>query len=256
MIRVSSRAGLPNVFAAFLMIAAVVIAPCRARAAGGVQAGDDDEDSRLMVMADFNHDGIADIAEAVPPGDGSQAGILKVSLGEADGSFRPVSAGAVLGRAPRAIVAGDFDGDGIPDLIVGDDYGKLTLFRGDGTGSFARAGDVAQLDSVSSITVADFDRDGREDIAVSDWRGGVVTIFLGAGKGSFRRGWSFRLRMPGTAAQVSAADFNGDGIPDLAVIYADEDQYTFDVMLGDGKGVFVHSPELSYARDPNSHCPA
>ena len=69
MIRVSSRAGLPTVFAAFLLVAAVVIAPCRARAAGGVSAGDDDEDSRLMVMADFNHDGLADIAEAVPPGD-------------------------------------------------------------------------------------------------------------------------------------------------------------------------------------------
>jgi FG-GAP-like repeat/FG-GAP repeat len=256
MIRVSSRAGLPTVFAAFLIIAAVVIAPCRARAAGGVSAGDEDEDSRLMVMADFNHDGIADIAEAVLPRDGSQAGILKVSLGEADGSFRPVSSSTMLGRAPRAIVAGDFDGDGIPDLIVGDEDGTLTLFRGDGTGTFARAGDIAQLDSVVSIAVADFNQDGRADIAVSDWRGGSVTIFLGTGKGSFRRGWSFRLRMPGTVARVSAADFNGDGIPDLAVIYADEDQYSFDVLLGDGKGVFVHSPKLSYTRDPNSHCPA
>lgn len=256
MIRVSSRAGLPTVFAAFLIVAAVMIAPCRAGAAGGVSPGDEDEDSRLMVMADFNHDGIADIAEAVLPRDGSQAGILKVSLGEADGSFRPVSSSAVLGRAPRAIVAGDFDGDGIPDLMVGDEDGTLTLFRGDGTGSFARAGDIAQLDSVVSIAVADFNQDGRADIAVSDWRGGSVTIFLGTGKGSFRRGWSFRLRMPGTVARVSAADFNGDGIPDLAVIYADEDQYSFDVMLGDGKGVFVHSPKLSYTRDPNSHCPA
>jgi hypothetical protein len=256
MIRVSSRAGLPTVFAAFLIIAAVVIAPCRARAAGGLSAGDEDEDSRLMVMADFNHDGIADIAEAVLPRDGSQAGILKVSLGEADGSFRPVSSSTMLGRAPRAIVAGDFDGDGIPDLIVGDEDGTLTLFRGDGTGTFARAGDIAQLDSVVSIAVADFNQDGRADIAVSDWRGGSVTIFLGTGKGSFRRGWSFRLRMPGTVARVSAADFNGDGIPDLAVIYADEDQYSFDVLLGDGKGVFVHSPKLSYTRDPNSHCPA
>jgi len=253
MIRVTGRAGKAIFFAAVL---AAAIAPCCAQVAGAAAAGDDDDNSRLMVMADFNHDGIADIAEAVMPGDGAEAGILKVSLGQPDGSFRQVSAAAVLGRAPRAIVAGDFDGDGIPDLIVGDDNGTLTLFRGDGTGSFAHAEDVAQFDSVASIAVADFDRDGREDLAVSDSRGGVVTILLGVGKGLFRRGWSFRLRMPGIAAQVSAADFNGDGIPDLAVIYADEDQYTFDVMVGDGKGVFVHSPELSYMRDPNSHCPA
>jgi len=252
MIRVTGRAGKAIFFAAVL---AAAIAPCCAQVAGAAAAGVDDDNSRLMVMADFNHDGIADIAEAVP-GDGSASSVLKVSLGQAGGGFRLISSTPVPGRAPRAIVAGDFDGDGIPDVIVGDDDGTLTLFRGDGTGSFARAGDVAQFDSVASIAVADFDRDGREDLAVSDSRGGVVTILLGAGKGSFQRGWSFRLRMPGTAAQVSAADFNGDGIPDLAVIYADEDQYAFDVMLGDGKGAFVRSPELSYARDPNSHCPA
>lgn len=61
---------------------------------------------------------------------------------------------------------------------------------------------------------------------------------------------------PGTIARVSAADFNGDGIPDLAIIYGDGDDYTFVVMLGDGKGVFVHSPKLGFMRDPNSHCPA
>ena len=251
MIRVMSGAGLRAAFAALLITA---VAPACARAAGGVPE-DDKESSRLTVVADFNHDGIADIAEALPE-DGSGRGVLKVSLGGAAGGFTQESASPVLGRTPRAIVAGDFNGDGNPDVIVGDDDGTLTLFLGDGTGKLVRAGDFAHLDSVTSIAVADFDRDGIADIAVSDWKAGAVTVFLGTRNGAFRQGWSFRLRMSRIVARVSAADFNGDGNPDLAVVYGDDDQYEFDVMLGDGKGSFVHSPELSFARDPNSHCPA
>ena len=234
------------VFAA--VISTLALAPT-ARAAAP------DDDSRLTVVADFNRDGIADIAEVVPGG-GSDPATLKISLGSGDGGFQPLSSAPELGKTPKAIVAADFNGDGIPDLIIGDDDGSLKLFLGDGTGNFAPAQDVAHLDSVVSVTVADFNRDGRPDIAVSDWRGGSVTVFLGDGNGLFRLGWLHRLPVPGTAARVSAADFNGDGNPDLAIIYGDGDQYTFDVMLGDGKGGFVHSPKLSFTRDPNSHCPA
>jgi len=236
---------------AFVVLAAVAaVAPMPAHA-----VVNDNEDSRVMIMADFNRDGIADMAEALP-GNGSEPSILKVSLGDATGGFHPVSSAPELGRAPKAIAAADFNGDGVPDLIVGDDDGTLRLFLGDGTGNLIPSGDVARLDSVVSIAVADFNGDGKPDLAISDWRAGAVTIFLGTGKGAFQTGWSFRLRTPGTVARVSAADFNGDGVPDLAVVYGDDDQYAFDVMLGDGKGVFVHSPELSFTRDPNSHCPA
>jgi len=250
MIRAIGRAGRRAACAAFLI--AAVMGPACAWAAGG----DKDDKAPLVVIADLNHDGIADMIEAVPPADGSRTGVLKISLGEAGGGFRLASSQAVLGAAPRAMVTGDFNGDGVPDVIVGDDDGTLRLFLGDGKGGLVRGKDPGGLDSVVSIAVADFDRDGKADIAVSDWRGGLVAIFLGDGKGSFRRGWSFHLRMPGTVAMVSAADFNGDGIPDLAVVYGDDDGYTFDVMVGDGNGVFVRSPELSFAQDPNAHCPA
>ncbi len=231
-----------------LLVAAVTLGPS-ARA-----AGHDDDDAHLMVVADFNRDGIADIAQVLPA-DGSEPATLKISLGKSGGGFRVLSSAPALDRTPKAIAAADFNGDGIPDLVVGDDDGSLKLFLGDGTGNFAPAPDVARLDSVVSIAVTDFNGDGWPDIAVSDWRAGTVTIFFGSGKGSFRLGWLYRLPIPGTVARVVAADFNGDGKPDLAVIYGDDD-YTFDVMLGDGKGVFVHSPGLSFIRDPNSHCPA
>lgn len=210
----------------------------------------------LTAAGDFNRDGIADIAQVTfPAGDSSAPAVLTVSLGQADGSLKPVASHLVLGHAPRAIVAGDFNGDGIADLIVGDDNGSLMLFLGDGTGKMRAGGDAARVSSVVSLAVADFNRDGIPDIAVSDWRASSVTVLFGIGNGSFRPAGSFPLRMAGASPHLVAADFNRDGIPDLAVVYGEDDEgYTFDVMLGDGKGVFTSAPDLSYAKDPNSHC--
>jgi hypothetical protein len=208
-----------------------------------------------MVMADFNRDGIADIVQAaLPGGDHSGPALLTVSLGQPDGTYRQVASRPVLGHAPRDIVAGDFNQDGFPDVIVGDDDGELMLFVGDGSGNLTAAGDIARFSSVVSIAVADFNHDGILDVAVSDWRASSVTVLLGAGKGLFRKEWALPLRMQGTSPHLAAADFNGDGIPDLAVVYDDDDGATFDVMLGDAKGAFTLSPRLSLTRDPNSHC--
>ncbi len=146
-----------------------------------------------------------------------------MSLGQASGIFKQIPYNLVLNHAPRSIVAGDFNGDGVPDLIVGDDDGSLLLFLGDGTGRMIPAGDITHLDSVVSIVVADFNHDNIPDLAVTDWRGSSVTVFLGTGNGSFRRAWSSPLRMPGTVPHVAAADFNGDGMLDLAVVYDEDD---------------------------------
>jgi len=220
------------------------------------QSPDDDADDAhpLMVAADFNRDGFADIAQAALP-DGNGAGVLTVLLGQADGKFKEIASDAVLGHAPKAIVAGDFNRDGFEDVIVGDDDGSLKLFLGDGTGKLLPADEVARVGSVVSIAVADFNRDGIPDIAVSDWLGSSVTVFLGAGNGRFERLWSFPLKMPGIAARVATGDFNGDGIPDLAIVYSDDAGYTYKVMVGDGKGGFTEAPKLSFFKDPNAHCP-
>lgn len=239
-----------------VVFALAVFAPVRAWAGKGGAAGqvDPGEGSHLTVMADFNGDGITDFAEATAPG-GSGSSILKVSLGQPDGTFRKTESDAVLGNAPRAMVTADFNQDGIPDVIVGDDDGSVKLFLGDGKGNLVPAGTVAHLDSVVSIAVADFNHDGIPDIAVSDWRRSTVAVFLGTGKGSFQGGWPLPLRMPGTVPYISAADFNGDGNPDLVVVYGDDGDYTFDVFVGDGKGAFTKAPNLSFVKDPNAHCP-
>lgn len=221
---------------------------------------DDDDDAadannRLIVMADFNHDNIPDIVEAVPPtSESSGHGLLQISLGRSSGGFQPPISMPVLDSKPRAIATADFNHDGIPDVVVGDDDGRLMLFLGDTSGNLTPAGDIAHFDSIVSVAVADFNRDGIPDVVVSDWRASVVTVLLGTANGSYKQGWTFPLRMPGTSPHVVAADFNGDGIPDLAVIYDSDDGDTYDVKTGNGDGGFTDAPKLSLVRDPNSHC--
>lgn len=218
---------------------------------------DDDDDQILqrLVVGDFNHDGFADMAEAIPAaGKNSGTAVLTISMGQADHSSKEIESIPLPGRNPSDIVVGDFNQDGNPDLLVGDDDGTLTLFLGDGTGKMVSAGVVAHLSSVVSIAVGDFNHDGVLDVAVSDWRASSVEILLGTGKGSLRSAGSFPLRMPGKSPHITVADFNGDGIPDLAVVYDDDDGDTYDVMLGNGSGAFTFAPSLSLARDPNSHC--
>ena len=208
----------------------------------------------LIATADFNGDGIADVAEVALPEDGQKGpGVLTILLGQRDGRFRPVPHRTQLGNDPRSIVAGDFNGDGNADLLVGDGDGAVTELLGDGRGNLRSAGEVARVGSAVSIAVGDFNRDGIPDIAVSDVRSNNVTILLGSGKGPFRFAWSFTLPMRGTTYYLAAADFNGDGIPDLAITSDEEGMFL--VMLGNGNGTFTYAPALSKIRDPNSYCP-
>jgi hypothetical protein len=269
MARAAIRFGIvPAIFAGMFANAALVSAqewkadsavkPAVSSAAGasGQPSQDDrDEASPLIVTGDFNRDGIADIARITPHAeDSSEADHLTVLLGQANGTFKTVASQSVPGRTSRAMVGGDFNNDGNPDLIVGDEDGTLTLFLGDGAGRFSSAHEITHFESVVSIAVADFNNDGVLDIAISDWRASSVTVLLGDGKGSFGPMWSFPLRMRGTKPHIAAADFNGDNVPDLAVIYELDEGNTFDVMLSNGNGTFTLAPERGFARNPNSHC--
>jgi hypothetical protein len=212
------------------------------------QLDEEQEEAPLVVTADFNRDGRADIASI------ATNGRLTVRLGRSDGTFQETASMPVSGRKPRALVAGDFNGDGIPDLLIGNEDGTVTLFLIDGTGRVAPGREIAHLQSVTSIAVADFNKDGITDFAVSDWRTSTVTVYFGSANGFFDHTWSFPLRMRGTAPQIATADFNDDGIPDLVVVYGEDDDPTFDVMLGNGNGTLTIAPERGFSRSPNSHC--
>jgi hypothetical protein len=83
-----------------------------------------------------------------------------------------------------------------------------------------------------SMAAADFNKDGRQDLAVVD--GGVLWILMGNGDGTFQTPVSYTL---GTfPISVTTADLNGDGIPDLVI--PDGDSKVIYLLIGNGDGTF------------------
>ena len=251
----------PIALALVFTIAAACPANLRALAStgtatnAGAMSDDTDEQSQaLIATADFNRDGIADVARVIQPDrDGSGARVLEILIGQKNGGFgRGVNRTLTVSN-PRSIATGDFNGDGNPDLLIGDRDGRVIELLGDGKGNLKPAGEIAHVGSAVSIAVGDFNRDGIPDVAVSDFQGNSVIILLGSAGGSFRTGWSFALPQRGTVYYLAAADFNGDGVSDLAITGGEE--ATFVVMLGNGNGTFTYAPSLSNIRDPYSYCP-
>ena len=119
--------------------------------------------------------------------DTSQPAHVYVLLGSGDGTFTsavPYPAGTFF---PLMDTIGDFDGDGRPDLAVGNADGAVYILLGNGNGTF-RSGVSFKIavpqDSPSYIAPADFDSDGVLDLAISS-SGGTVSVYLGKGDGTF-----------------------------------------------------------------------
>lgn len=174
-----------------------------------------------VAAADFNGDGSMDLAVADYGVFG--AGGVHVFLNTGTGAMRPGVDLAV--QNPGAILAADFNRDGLMDLAVSSQSTGTTIFLGQGNGQFTQGstypnlfGDctnhaVGIVPSVCFAT-ADVNGDGILDLVGAVWIDGQITVMLGNGDGTFRQGQTFEGTGPQTG--VAIADFNGDGKPDLA----------------------------------------
>ena len=198
-----------------------------------------------ITVADVNRDGHPDllVAEEAGTAAGSTLNTLGVLLGNGDGTFQP-DVSYPEGRGPRAVVAGDFNGDGLLDAaIVNYGFGSLVVLPGRGDGSFDTPGkvDTRRMNTPVAIAAGDFNHDRRLDVAISSLGGrSPVSVRLGKGDSTFRAPLTLDA-IQGQQA-LAVADLNGDG--NLDVVAGTDNSFYLATFLGNGDGTF--QPILKY----------
>jgi hypothetical protein len=143
-------------------------------------------------------------------------------------------------------VADDFNGDGVIDLAVANaGSGTVSIFLGDGDGTFVLVSSPYTGGSPNGLVAGDFNGHGKPDLAVAT--GDNVAILLGNGDGTFVLGSS-----PSAGSNtewIAAGDFNGDGKLDVAV-NNDTSPGNVSILLGNGDGTFTLSSSPGVASDP------
>ncbi len=202
-----------------------------------------------VVVADFNGDGAADLVVG-----GSGESTISVLLGNDDGTFRPAVKYPVLTFA-FSIAVGDFNGDNKPDLAVAVvDIEKnfvvcaVSVLLGKGDGSFQAHVDSPTLCG-GGITMGDFNRDGKEDLAIANnsFFSSGVGVLLGNGNGTFQPEVDFATDI--SPSSVNVVDLNGDGKVDLALSGIGN---SVGILLGNGDGSFRPHQEFGVGRGPLS----
>jgi FG-GAP-like repeat len=198
-----------------------------------------------IALADFNRDGIPDLAYTFPGCDASSscAGVI-VKLGTGGGSLGPDVFYTWGAQSLAELVAADFNSDGWLDIMVRDVNGTgLFLLQNNGNGTFQWVGSTqAPQPFMGSFTVGDFNHDGRIDLAQINCdrqNGGfpfgiascALYISVGNGSGQFTQAQSVHLKY-GAAYNLQSADVNGDGNLDLLYV-----RTTYDGTLNQYSGV-------------------
>ena len=194
---------------------------------------------RAVLAGDFNEDGNLDLA-VLASADPSMG--VWVYPGNGDGTFA-VPRITTLGGSPRAMAAGNLDGDAHLDLAVaapGD--ATVKILRGDGTGAFSLAQTIPVEAGATGIVIADLNADGAADIATShavdmgSYFNGFCTVMLGipsAGAGSGQFATPNAMPFNNGGKDIAAGDFNEDGITDLILSQMTAELRIF---LGQGSG--------------------
>ena len=205
-----------------------------------------------VAVADLNGDGNLDLAvsnqNCTNGGPPCGTGTVSILLGNGDGTFQP-HLDYAAGSNPNSVAVGDFKGDGKLDLAIANgnsvDPSTVSILLGNGDGTFQAPVSYPLNTNGVSVATADFNHDGKLDLAVVD-NIGLVSILLGNGDGTFQT----RVDYPAGSfpGGIGLGDFNEDGNVDLAV--ANGGSNTLSVFLGKGDGTFEPQIQISTGANP------
>jgi VCBS repeat protein/List-Bact-rpt repeat protein/FG-GAP repeat protein len=206
-----------------------------------------------MTLGDFNGDGVLDLVV----GNTGEA-TISVLLGNGDGTFQSGVKYSVTTNA-QGVVVGDFNADHVSDIAVAFVHiGQITavcgisVLLGNGNGTFQ-----AHIDSATNcgggIAVGDFNRDGRQDLAIANnsFISSGVGVLLGNGNGTFKAEIDYDTDIFPSGVEV--VDLNRDGNQDLALAGVGN---AVGVLLGNGDGTFGMHQDFGAGDGPVSEIAA
>ena len=184
-----------------------------------------------VLAVDLNGDGHPDLVSLAYCGPNPKvckSGAVQVFLNNGDGTFGVPTFFTVNGVGSDGVAAADFNRDGIVDLVVANNNyqapSSVSVFLGNGDGTFKPVVNYTVGGGPAGIAIADFNGDGKPDIAVANTGTNSVSLLYGKGDGTFRPARNLSFAVGSLPISVAAADLNGDAAPDLAVVldYANE----------------------------------
>jgi hypothetical protein len=168
---------------------------------------------------------------------------ITVLLGNADGTFQTPNE-VEVGTGPTAMAVIDLNRDGINDVAIGGGNTELSILLGVGNGTFTSqpvvtlvtGGDL--FSACNDIGFGDLNRDSIQDLVIPLGNGRGNAILIGNGNGTFQV--RSRIQIDETFAPLHAvvADYNRDGLLDIARTMGDGTNGLMQILRGNGDGTF------------------
>lgn len=186
-----------------------------------------------LAVGDLNGDGNLDVVAVNP-----QNASVSEFLGRPDGTLiaAVTTAVGVIGNTqPYSVALGDFDHKNGLDMAIGDLAGGPMIVRlRDVDGSYQAPVLYNGGVGPNIVITTDLDLDGNLDLVIANRNGGTVTSLMGRGDGTFKKAVSRSTGPMSGPYTLSVADFNQDGVPDVAT--ANYLSANVTVLLGTGDG--------------------